>query len=105
MDQAAAHAPGRRGAGRWRPAAALSGHRLQNRFEFLEIRYLLTDVLQMLLRQRIDLCTGVVAALDQAKQFANFFQRKSEISATQNELQALDQLGSVETVTASTSGR
>src|SRR5215472_19183523 len=86
-------------------AAALGGHSLEHPLELSQIGDLAADLAHMIARQLFDLSAGVVAAVDEAEQFADLLDREAEIAAAPDKVEASDETLPVETVPAAAAGR
>src|SRR5215472_2193591 len=81
-------------------AAALGGHSLEHPLELSQIGDLAADLAHVIARQLFDLSAGVVAAVDEAEQFADLLDREAEIAAAPDEVEPPDEALSIEAVPA-----
>ena len=79
-------------------AATLRGHCREHVLELLQIRDLPLDVAHMIERQRLDLRTAMLVAVDHAKQPANFLEREPKFPTPTHKAQPLEELSPTEPV-------
>src|SRR6516162_2990210 len=86
-------------------AAALRRHRLEHPFQPSQIGNFAADFAHMITRQLFDLPAGIGAAVEQAEQLADLLDRKAEIAAAPDKVEAPHETFSIEAVPARAAGR
>src|SRR4030095_14608704 len=90
---------------RYLAVPALAGHRRQGALEASQVGDLPADIREMVERDRLDLGTSVVAAVDQLQQAADLVERETQLTTAADETQAHQQRAIVDAMAAGAARR